>query len=89
MNIQVQEDTVSTVDTLSSSYSNKWDTAESVEQSGMLMQMLASYDLIFVVLAVSLIIWFTLLYFIVRVDKKVARLEQQIEQQSTEETDET
>lgn len=88
MEIQVQEDTLSAVDTLSSSYSDQWDAAEGVEQSGMLIQMMASNDLIFIVLTVSLIIWFTLLYFIIRVDKKVAKLEQQIDQHSTTETNE-
>lgn len=84
--IQTQEDTAAVVDTLTGSYSDKWDAAGELEQSGMLIQMAASYDLIFIVLAVSLIIWFVLLYFIIRVDKKVGKLEQQIEEHSNAET---
>lgn len=84
--IQTQEDTAAVVDTLTNSYSDKWDAAGELEQSSMLIQMAASYDLIFIVLAVSLIIWFVLLYFIIRVDKKVGKLEQQIEKHSNTET---
>ena len=79
---QVQTDS-SAVDTLTSNYSDKWDAASNLEQSGGFIQAMASGDLIFVVLAVSLVIWFVLLYFIMRVDKKVGRLEEQLEQQNS------
>lgn len=81
--LQVQEDTVTAVDTLSKSYSQKWDAARELEQSSGFIQMAASYDLIFIVMAVSLIIWFVLLFFIIRVDKKVSKLEEQVEHQNT------
>lgn len=77
---QVQEDTVSAVDTLTQTYSQKWDAASELEQSSGFIQAAASYDLIFIVLAVSLIIWFVLLFFIIRLDKKVSKLEEQVEQ---------
>lgn len=80
---QVQSDSVAAVDTLTSNYSDKWDAAANLEQSGGFIQAMASNDLIFVVLAVSLVIWFVLLYFIIRVDKKVGKLEDQLEQQHT------
>lgn len=80
--IQVQEDTATAVDTLTETYGQNWQGAEGLEQSGILIQAAASYDLIFIVLAVSLIIWFVLLFFIIRVDRKVHKLEQQIEQES-------
>lgn len=76
--IQVQEDTVTAVDTLTRSYAQKWDAAGELGQSGSFIQAVASHDLIFIVLAVSLIIWFVLLFFIIRVDKKVSKLEEQI-----------
>lgn len=82
---QVQEDTVAAVDTLSESYS-QWDAASGMEQASPIMQAIASNDLIFVVLGVSLIIWFVLLFFIIRVDKKVGELEKEIEQSNVTET---
>jgi len=85
MIIQAQEDTVAAVDTLTRSYSTKWDGSGSLDQSSAFMQMFASNDLIFIVLAVSLIIWFVLLYFIIRVDRKVGRMEEQLEQKSISE----
>ncbi|MBN2731115.1 MAG: hypothetical protein JXR26_01680 [Balneolaceae bacterium] len=77
----VQEDTLAAVDTLSSSYSDKWAGAESADQAGSLMAAMASHDLIFIVLGVSLIIWFVLLFFIIRTDRKVTRLEETLKQQ--------
>jgi hypothetical protein len=40
---------------------------------------MSSNELIYVVLGVSLIIWFILLFFLFRVDKKVSKLEEQIQ----------
>ncbi|MDX1586610.1 MAG: hypothetical protein R3222_07695 [Balneolaceae bacterium] len=76
----IQEDSAAAVDTLTKSYSQKWDAANGLTESSAFIQTAASYDLIFIVLAVSLIIWLVLLFFIIRVDKKVGRLEEQIEQ---------
>ncbi|WP_372638206.1 hypothetical protein [Fodinibius sp.] len=78
--IQAQEDSVAAVDTLTKSYSTDWKASEGFEQAGPLIQAAASYDLIFIVLGVSLIIWFVLLFFIIRVDKKVGRLENELKQ---------
>lgn len=76
--VQVQEDSVGIVDTLTQSYSRKWDAMSEMEHAGPLIQTAASYDLIFIVLGVSLIIWFVLLFFIIRVDRKVSELEEQV-----------
>lgn len=81
--IQVQQDTVAAADTLSEAYSPKWESSAAIEQAGPLMQTLASNDLIFIVLIVSLIIWLVLLFFIIRTDKKVKQLEDQVEQLNT------
>jgi zinc transport system ATP-binding protein len=43
---------------------------------------MSSHELIFVVLGVSLIIWFVLLFFIIRVDRKVSKLEKTADEQS-------
>lgn len=83
--VQVQEDTVAAVDTLTKTYSQKWDATSGLEQASPLMKAAASNDLIFIVLGVSLIIWFVLLFFIIRVDKKVGKLEKEIEQSNTKE----
>lgn len=79
-NFQIQEDTVAVVDTLTESYSTQWDGSAGLDQASPLIQAAASNDLIFIVLGVSLIIWFVLLFFIIRVDKKVGELEKEIEQ---------
>ncbi|PAU95825.1 hypothetical protein CK503_01850 [Aliifodinibius salipaludis] len=84
--IQAQEDTVAAVDTLTEQYSQKWDGAAGLDQASPLIQTAASYDLIFIVLGVSLIIWFVLLFFIIRVDKKVSKLEEEIEKSNVEDT---
>lgn len=74
----IQESVQTDVDTLSSSYAGKWEGVEGMDQSGGFIQFMASNDLIFVVLGVSLIIWFVLLFFMIRVDKKVSRLERSV-----------
>ncbi len=61
-------------------YADKWDAPTAAEQSGIIIQTLASNDLIYVVLAVSLIIWFVLLFFIIRTDRKLSKLEETIMQ---------
>lgn len=79
MNSSLAQDTASSaVDTLTQSYSGKWEGVEGVEQTFQFIQFMASYDLIFVVLGVSLIIWFVLLFYIIKVDKNVTKLEQTI-----------
>ncbi len=82
-----QEDTLSSVgkiDTLTETYSQKWDAAGGLENASPLIQTAASYDLIFIVLGVSLIIWFILLFFIIRLDKKVSKLENQVTREKAE-----
>ena len=83
MNIEsVKDFSQTSVDTLTSSYSDKWAGVENPEQTSEFIQFMSSNDLIFVVLGVSLIIWFVLLFFIVRVDKKVSKLENTVEENS-------
>lgn len=63
-------------DTLTQAYSDKWSGAEA-DQS-VFAGFMTSNDMIFVVLGVSLIIWFTLLFFISRTEKKLASLEKEL-----------
>lgn len=72
----------SAVDTLTSSYSDRWAGVENIEQSSAFIQFMSSNDLIFVVLGVSLIIWFVLLFFMITVDRKVAKLEKKLEEET-------
>lgn len=72
----------STVDTLTSSYSDRWAGVENTEQTSAFVQFMSSNDLIFVVLGVSLIIWFVLLFFMINVDRKVSRLERKLEEEN-------
>jgi CcmD family protein len=87
--IQAQQDTAAVVDTLTKSYSQKWEAAKDMEEAGVIIQTMASNDLIFVVLAVSLIIWFVLLFYLIRLDKKVTKLEEQVELKTLEKNHET
>ena len=64
------------IDTLITAYSEKWIGADE-QSAGYFIRFMNSNDLIFVVLGVSLIIWFLLLFFLIRLDKKVTRLEKQ------------
>ncbi len=73
----MQEDSLIAVDTLSQSFADKWSGAEP-EQSNAFIQFMYSNDLIFVVLGVTLIIWLVLLVFILKVDRKVSALEDQL-----------
>ena len=78
MKIRLQDVPQATVDTLTSTYSEKWDGVEQIEQTNAFIHFMYSNDLIFVVLGVTLIIWFVLLFFLIRVDKKVSSLESKI-----------
>ena len=73
----MQEDSVAVVDTLTKAYADKWSGAE-LEQTNAFISFMYSNDLIFVVLGVTLIIWTVLLFFLLRVDKKVTSLEEKI-----------
>ncbi|MGD8427828.1 MAG: hypothetical protein PVH63_09350 [Balneolaceae bacterium] len=77
--IQAQEDTTAAVDTLTKSYSQKWEAASNLQHANPVIKAASSHDLIFIVLGVSLIIWFVLLFFIIRLDKKVGKLENEID----------
>lgn len=74
----VQETAPSGVDTLTESYSDKWEGTQGMEQSSELLQYMASGDLIFIVLGVSLIIWFVLLFYIIKVDRNLKKIEESI-----------
>ncbi len=69
---------VSAADTLSAAYSDLWQGVSGPEQGNVVMQAMASQGLIYVVLGVSLIIWFVLIAYLVRLDKKISRLEQKL-----------
>ena len=81
----VQEDTTAAVDTLTQAYSQIWEGAG---EANPLLAAAASYDLIFIVLGVSLIIWFVLLFFIIKVDRKISKLEAEVSQKTNKEPDE-
>ncbi len=67
-----------TVDTLTKAYSEVWAGQESVEEMNAIVAFMYSNDLIYVVLGVTLIIWSVLLFFMIRVDKKVTTLEEKL-----------
>lgn len=75
----MQEDSLAAVDTLTQAYSDNWSGAPGAEEAGAFIQLMSSNELIYVVLGVSLIIWLVLLFFLFRVDKKVSKLEEQIQ----------
>ena len=65
-------------DTLSVAYSDLWQGVQDPEHGNVIMQAMASQGLIYVVLGVSLIIWFVLIGYLVRLDKKITNLEQKL-----------
>lgn len=80
----VQELSQANVDSVSNRYSERWEGLEGIEESSSFIQFMGSNDLIFVVLGVSLIIWFVLIFFMVKVDRNVSKLEKKIESEKTE-----
>lgn len=69
---------VTAADTLSRAYNDLWEGVQDPEQGNVIMQAMASQGLIFVVLGVSLIIWFVLIAYLIRLEKKLDRLEQKL-----------
>lgn len=65
-------------DTLSEAYSDLWQGVQAPEHGNVIMQAMASQGLILVVLGVSLIIWFVLIGYLVRLDKKISDVEQKL-----------
>lgn len=63
-------------DTLTAAYSDKWEGTTQSESA--FVDFMTSNDMIFVVLGVSLIIWFVLLFFIARTERKLAELEKSL-----------
>ncbi len=72
----IQPDTTAAVDTLTQAYSDIWQPVEASENNAFINAM-ASNDLIFVVLGVTLIIWFVLLVYMVKIDRRLGRIEQE------------
>ncbi len=73
----LQETIPAVNDTLTQVYSDKWMGTE-LEQTNAFIQFMYSNDLIYVVLGVTLIIWLILLFFLFKVDKKVTKIEHQL-----------
>lgn len=88
MKSNIMQETISTtVDTLvTNSYSDRWDGIEGIEESSLFIQFMASNDLIFVVLGVSLIIWFVLLFYLIKIDRNLSKLEESINKDASDET---
>lgn len=80
----MQEMSQANVDSVSNRYSERWEGLDGIEESSSFIQFMGSNDLIFVVLGVSLIIWFVLIFFMVKVDRNVSKLEKKIESEKTE-----
>ena len=76
-------------DTLSESYADQWEAGQQINEAPALIQWLSSNDLIFVVLGVSLLIWLVLLFFIIRLDIKVGKLETRLEEKSVKNSGKT
>jgi CcmD family protein len=72
----IQPDSTVVVDTLTKAYSDIWQPVESSQNSAFINAM-ASNDLIFVVLGVTLIIWFVLLFYMVKIDRRLGKMEQE------------
>ena len=75
--VQVTPDTTQIAET--SRYDSIWGNPDvPVQAVSSLDQVMLSNDKLFVVLAVSLLIWFGLVFFIFRTDRKLDRLERSL-----------
>lgn len=83
-----QESSAMNVDSLSQRYSERWEGLDGIEESSSFIQFMGSNDLIFVVLGVSLIIWFVLIFYMIKIDRNVSKLEKKLESEKKE-TNET
>lgn len=79
-----QESSPTAVDSISNRYSERWEGLDSIEESSSFIQFMGSNDLIFVVLGVSLIIWFVLIFFMIKIDRNVSKLEKKVESEIAE-----
>lgn len=73
MILQQTDSTSAVNDSLSQVFAEKW--APEVATESPVIEAMASGDLIFIVLGVTLIIWFVLLTFLIRLDRRISRLE--------------
>lgn len=64
------------LDTLTQVYSEKWAGPEA--EKSFFAEFMTSNDMIFVVLGISLIIWFTLLAYLAKNERKLAAMEKEI-----------
>lgn len=64
------------VDTLTASYSEKWQGVDATQNT--MIDFMASNELIFVVLGVTLIIWIVLLVYMIRLDRMLSKLEREL-----------
>lgn len=62
-------------DTLSTAYSEKWSAAENAVNDPSWIQWLSQNELIYVVGLVSMVIWLGILYYLIRIEKKLSLLE--------------
>lgn len=79
-----QESSSMPVDSLSNRYSERWEGLDGIEESSSFIQFMGSNDLIFVVLGVSLIIWFVLIFYMIKIDRNVSKLEKKLELEKEE-----
>ena len=68
-------------------YDSVWTNPDVLPVSSPLEQVMLQQDKLFVVLAVVLIIWLGLAYFILRTDRKLDKLERSVEEGIPEEPD--
>lgn len=80
----MQTDSTAKVDTLTQVYTEIWAGNETVEPTNAFIGFMYSSDLIYVVLGVTLTIWTILLFFMIRVDRKVTSLEVKIKSEENE-----
>ncbi|HET6568964.1 MAG TPA: CcmD family protein [Rhodothermales bacterium] len=78
--ISFVQDTTQTGTGETTAYDSVWaHTGVPVQQPKGFEQVMLSEDKLYVVLAVVLIIWFGIVFFLFRTDRKIARLERSVE----------
>ncbi len=83
--LQVAPDTT---ETTSTAYDSIWGNPDApVQAVSGLDQVMLSNDKLFVVLAVALLIWFGLVFFVFRTDRKLDRLERSLDERIAQDKD--
>jgi len=86
--MQAVQDSLRNAESVATAYDSIWGGTSPAAAPSPLEQVMLSNDKLFVVLVVVLIIWFGVIFFLLRTDRKISGLERSIEDRIYEQDDE-